>query len=204
MIEIPQTPELRFDERNHIYTLNGVRIPSVTTVMRLLSEAYYGGIDYNVLTKAANRGTAVHQAIENYLKFGVVDVPAEYRGYFKAAMAWLEERKPDIVSSEGRVYHRILRYAGTADIICAEAGGALICIDFKTSAQIVEMLVRVQLEAYVKAFGSHGLKFKEKRAVHLGKDGKHDIKSFPSNDNEAWDVFCGLLTVHNYINQYRR
>lgn len=84
MIEIPKFPDLQFDERTHTYTLNGIPLPSVTTVMKPLSSAYYGGINEDILNTAAKRGTAVHEAIENYLKFGIDDIPPEHEGYYRA------------------------------------------------------------------------------------------------------------------------
>jgi hypothetical protein len=203
VIDIPKLPELEFDERTHIYKLDGLRIPSVTQVMRPLSGAYYGGIDDSILTAAAKRGTGVHQAIENWLKFGFDDAPEEHRGYFDAFRLWVDEQKPKIIATEGRVYHRVLRYAGTADLIC-ESGGTLLLVDIKTTAQIIDMLVRVQLEAYAKAFESHGIKFGAKAVVHLGKSGEYSVRNFIGHDNEAWDVFCSLLTVENYLKKNGR
>lgn len=45
MITLPSFPELEFEERRHVYKLNGVVIPSVTTVMKPLSDDVYGKID---------------------------------------------------------------------------------------------------------------------------------------------------------------
>ena len=64
-IIIPEIPELVFEEEKHIYMLNGLEIPSVTRIMEPLSQHEYGAIDKWVLEKAANRGTAVHNSIEN-------------------------------------------------------------------------------------------------------------------------------------------
>ena len=64
-IELPNTPELGFNESSHIYTLFGQKIPSVTQLMTPLSAAVYDGINTAVLSNAAERGTEVHQAAEN-------------------------------------------------------------------------------------------------------------------------------------------
>jgi len=204
MIQVPKFPELTFDEKSHVYKLNALEIPSVSAVMRTLSDSYYGRIDSGILSNAAGRGTAVHHAIENYHEFGIVDIPAEHEGYFRAFLLWIEVEKASIIATESRVYHRFMRYAGTCDAVCFIQNGVLTCVDYKTSSQIVEMLVRVQLEAYAKAFESHGLKFDAKQVIHLRKDGSYEIKRFICNDSEAWEVFCGLMTVQNYINKFRR
>ena len=204
MIQVPTFPELEFEETRHIYKLNGLAIPAVSTVMKPLSEAYYGSIDGDILAAAAKRGTTVHQAIENHLKYGIDDIPPEHEGYYAAYKAWWMEKTPQLLTTESRVYHRVLRYAGTSDLSCILDGGEKVCVDFKTSAQIIEMLVRVQLEAYDRAFVSHSFKHDAKAIVQLKKDGQWEMKMFPSNDTEAWEVFGGLLTVHNYLSKYRR
>lgn len=57
---LPFFPELRFEDKRHIYTLGGQILPSVTTVMKPLDEALYRGIDESVMQMAAERGTAIH------------------------------------------------------------------------------------------------------------------------------------------------
>jgi hypothetical protein len=204
MIQVPKFPELKFDEHTHAYTLEGVQIPSVTKVMRPLSESYYVGIDGDLLAAAAKRGKTVHQSIENHLRYGIDDIPPEHEGYYQAYKTWWAEKKPHLIETESRVYHRIYRYAGTADLTCLMEDGVLFCVDFKTSAQISEMLVRVQLEAYIRAYGSHDFRYDAKSVVHLQKDGRWSMKTFPSGDSESWEVFCSLLTVQNYLKTYGR
>lgn len=55
--EIPQFPELTFEEERHLYYLNGLEVPSVTTLMKPLSSDFYSTVDPEVLNKAA-RGLA--------------------------------------------------------------------------------------------------------------------------------------------------
>ena len=71
---IPEVPGLEFDEAGHIYRLDGIIIPSVSAVMAPLSKVKYDGINSRTLEKAAGKGTAVHNAIENWLKFDIEDV----------------------------------------------------------------------------------------------------------------------------------
>ncbi len=203
MISIPKFPELAFDERHHLYMLNGIQIPSVTTVMRPLSQAYYGAIDDNILAAASKRGTAVHQAIENWLKFQVDDVPPEHEGYYRAFRLWWEEKAPQLIDAESRVYHRALRFAGTTDLSCV-IDKKVVCVDFKTSAQILEMLTRVQLEAYARAYDSHSFKFDAKAIVQLRKDGQYEMIWHQPGDIEAWEVFGSCLALYNYLKKYGR
>lgn len=76
---MPEVPGLEFDEAGHIYRLDGIIIPSVSAVMAPLSKVKYDGINSRTLEKAAGKGTAVHNAIENWLKFDIEDVPPEHQ-----------------------------------------------------------------------------------------------------------------------------
>mgnify|MGYP007106074803 FL=1 len=83
-IEIPQFPELEFEEQKHIYTLHGMELPSVTKIMQPLSSFIYSRVDSRTLSAAADKGTIVHNACENFIKFGIVDISAGYSGYMDA------------------------------------------------------------------------------------------------------------------------
>lgn len=199
---IPGFPELTFDEGPHIYRLNGLEIPSVTTLMKPLNMEVYGGIDARVMERAGDRGTAVHNSIENWVAYGIEDIAPEFRGYFDGFLAWVTGMEPKVLGTECRLYHKILRYAGTADLPCI-IGGQKVMVDVKTTAQLQEMLARVQLEAYVKGFESHGVSFEGKAILHLRRDGTYQYERYPLRDPEAWTTFAALLTVNSYIQKFK-
>ena len=87
-IQIPQLPELTFEEATHTYRLNGLTIPSVTALMKPLSDDFYRTVSQSVLDRAASRGTAIHNAIENYTEFGIEDIDPQYAGYFESFLQW--------------------------------------------------------------------------------------------------------------------
>ena len=198
MIVIPEMDGLTFDSNAHLYSLNGVTIPSVTQLMKPLSDSEYGGIDPKHLEIAAARGTAVHEAIENYIKFGIMDIPPEFHGYVDGFQEWWESQRPTVVASELRFYHKYMWYGGTADLL-AEINGELSLIDFKTTSKVIHSSCAVQLEAYAQALQSHGIKVKAKYILHLKPDGRWVFLPFTTNDLESWSVFDALKTVYNYI-----
>ena len=199
---IPTFKELSFDEVKHIYKLNGEVSPSASAIMKPLSSALYKEVNETFLNAAAERGTAVHNAIENYVKFGIKDIAPEYKGYFIAFENWWKENNPICLATECRTYHKLLRYAGTADMPVV-LGSKRILVDFKTSATVNKMLTGVQLEAYAKAYESHQISFDGKAVLHLTKDGKYSWHYYPKIDNESWEVFGALLTVYNHIKKYK-
>ena len=199
---LPVFPELEFEEARHIYTLNGQLLPSVTTIMKPLDNALYKGIDDDVMRIAAERGTAVHNAAENYVLYGIEDIAVKYQGYFEAFLKFWDECRPEPLAAESRLYHKILRYAGTADLPCIIEEKKVL-IDYKTSAEVNRMLTGVQLEAYAKAYESHGFRFDEKAIVHLKADGTYRMVWYKAGDTANWETFSALMVVWNHIQKYK-
>lgn len=198
MVKIPEFPELTFDEAGHIYRLNGLVIPSVTTLMKPLSDDFYRTVDPDVLDRAARRGTAIHNAVENFTEFGIRDIAPQYAGYFESFLQWWELRKPEPLAMEHKVYHKILRYAGTADLICV-IGGRLTLVDYKSSAQVNSKLCAVQLEGYDRAFESQGVKVDDRLILHLSKSGYQEVPF--QRSSKCWSVLSSLMTIRNYMNE---
>lgn len=197
-VVIPEFPELAFDEYTHTYRLDELILPSVTTLMKPLTDDFYRTVEPEVLDRAAQRGTAIHNAIENYIEFGVRDIPTQYAGYFEAFAQWWERRKPEPLALEKRVYHKILRYAGTADLVCM-IDGRLTLVDYKSSAQINEKLCAVQLEGYDRAFESHGVGIEQRLILHLSSESYQEAAF--QRSAKCWSVLSSLLTVRNYMNE---
>lgn len=193
---------LVFDESNHSYKLNGYLLPSVTQIMKPLSSVEYKDVDNDVLMKAAERGTAVHEAIEYKIKYDFDDCPAQYEEYYNAFLKFAQDYSPKWINSEMRIYHRQLMYAGTVDLIC-EIDGEKVIVDFKTSSKINHMLTGVQLEAYAQALNSAGIDIDYKAILHLRKDGKYSFERYEKNDSESWNCFGALLTVEQYIKKHQ-
>ena len=120
-VEVPELPELTFDEASHIYRLNGDIIPSVSKLMEPLKDQCYGGISKRTLENAAIKGSAVHNSIENWIKFGIDDIPSEHRGYFNGFMEWWKQYKPRVFGSEVRIYHKL----ADDDLLLLSIGGTL-------------------------------------------------------------------------------
>lgn len=197
-LAVPSFDGLTFEEGPHIYRLNGLVIPSVSEVMEPLRAVHYAGISEKTLEKAAAKGTSVHNAIENFLKFEIDDISAENYAYFEAFMDWYRYRKPELIGSEIRLYHKILRYGGTCDLLCF-INSEIWLIDFKTTYEISDMTCGVQLEAYAQALASFGFKIDKKMILQLKRDATWNEHLYPASDPKRWRVFGALKTVHDYI-----
>ena len=121
----------------------GDRYPSITTVLNVLSgaslqewRARVGETEANrVSSFAANRGTAVHEIIEKYLK----NEDNYSQGYmphiiksFKSVKPILDRSVGDIYGMENALYSDHLGLAGRVDCVCM-FDGKLSIVDFKTS-----------------------------------------------------------------------
>lgn len=205
-MKLPDFEGLTFEEQDHIYHLEGIPIPSVTTIMKPLSQDYYGKINEEKLAFAAIRGTRVHQAVEEFELYGVMDIPHEFSGYTNAYLQWKKDFKVEILATEQKIYHKRLRYAGTVDLIC-RINGKIILMDLKTTSKTIPYLLGVQLVAYKNALLSHEIDFKldDIRALGLKKDGTyqmvHSLELPP--ERECWNCFSALQITRNYIKKYK-
>lgn len=202
-ITVPEMKGLEFEEGPHIYRLDGAEIPSVSEVMRPLTNAKYSGISHATLGRAAERGSAVHQAAETWALYGYMDCPQEYEPWFSAFTDWYRDAAPDVVATETQIYHPLLRYAGTADLL-AYIGGSLTLADYKTTSTLSDMTCRVQLEAYSQALASHGVMIEAKKIIQLRKDGTYRVREYEAKDPDAWKVFGACKVIYDYIKANKR
>lgn len=103
--------------------------------------------------EAADLGSAVHNAIEVYLKgqpiTGLLQDNPKIELPFSAFLGWQKKYKFELVASEHIVYSE-MGYAGTLDCV-AKLNGVLYLVDFKTSNRIYEDYL-MQVAAYAQAY----------------------------------------------------
>lgn len=105
--------------------------------------------------RAATRGTSAHTLVEEYLQTGEppnpADHPPEFHGYLRALTRWLLDNDPEPVAVEQLVADPDAGYAGRVDLR-ARINGALVTVDFKTSARgQVYNAAHLQLAMYERA-----------------------------------------------------
>ena len=134
-------------ETGRLYeTPDGVKYPSITTVLSILSE---DGIRKwkervgeeeaaKISYRASTRGTAVHEIIEKYID----NIESFKDGYtpniiasFLAVKPILDNRIRRVFAQEAPLYSKHLGVAGRVDCV-AEFDGVLSIIDFKTSRKL--------------------------------------------------------------------
>ena len=186
-----------FDPRLHRYTVDGKEVPSVSSILRILTDAVYGPIPKETLAAAAAFGTAVHACTE-YLDEGDLDrssVSEDWVPYLDAYEAWKQDMGPTIEAIELRL--GCPRFAGTLDRIVrfnADPSEVLWVIDLKTTS-VLHPHVGVQLAAYVALASLMYPGHKWRRAaVQLKGDGTYAFREFKDLSDET--CFNALLGIY--------
>lgn len=191
---LPLIKELVFDEEWHSYSVNGIKVPSVTRIMKPITAQIYGEIDKEVLQRASERGKAVHFAIELYDDTGYVEIDDEYRPYFNAYLEWADLHNPKILATEYRFYHPSYWYAGTLDKV-VQIKDELVLLDIKTTAVLNDWLVSIQLGAYREGLKAHGIQVDKLAVLHLDKSGRFVYKELEDN----FHIFLSCMQIQNFL-----
>lgn len=165
------------DSRRHYCTPDGLKVPSVTTILDRTKSAESKAALANwrksigeeraqqITTEAANRGTRMHSYLEHYVKTGdmreLPSNPYAQPSWYMAAQVILEgfDRINEVWGVEVPVYYSGL-YAGTTDSVGVHNGVPAI-MDYKQSNKVKkrEYITDyfVQLAAYAQAHNNmHG------------------------------------------------
>ena len=103
-MEIQSRPELAFDEQQHLYTLAGLVLPSVTQIMSPMSSMLYAAVPQAALDAAADRGTRAHEQVSNYVRYGVLETDEDTAPYVRAFLHFCKDYSPNWQGSEIRTY----------------------------------------------------------------------------------------------------
>lgn len=143
---------LTFDEATHTYRVDGRVVSSVTQILASVYKDVYAGIPAAILERKSRLGTAVHRAIELWLK-GLLDVDTlhqEVLPYFECWFDWWAVYEPRGHGwvPEQRFYSVAGDYCGTIDL---EVPGVT-SVDWKiTSNQMPTHGLQVTGYAHAKA-----------------------------------------------------
>ena len=172
VVVAPACP-LQFDPVQHLYRLNGIAVPSVTTVLRqagycsfyrdltekiaegLLSpaDAVYALIQRGARLQAArDRGQRVHAALQYMLEDDLDDtsIDESIRGYLESGQKYLAQHVREMKRAEMRVYSLRHGFAGTCDLLAIHDDGVLSVDDFK-SGEPDAVAADLQTAAYLGA-----------------------------------------------------
>lgn len=205
--------KITFNEEKHIYYCDGKQVKiSVTQLLNLYGlSPDYSGVSEKVLDAKAQRGTLIHEEIENFNKHGECGFTEECLQYQKFIDTGYK-----CMQSEFMVGNNIV--AGTIDVIL-EKDGELIIADIKTTSTLHKESVSWQLSIYAYLCGVNftkglALHFKDKklnvveiplkpkseveRLIEAFKHGENFTPALILNDNEITELEQAELIIAQY------
>lgn len=158
---------LEYIDETHTYIYDGVILPSITQMLKFKFGNKYNSVDEKVLKRAAEKGTAVHQAIEDYEKRNLDDEACvELRNYkflkkqfdFKC----LDNEVPIVLFYKDKPIA-----AGRVDLIIEDKGKVGIA-DIKRTSVFDKEYVAYQTNLYRLGYQqSYGIEISFLRGIHL-------------------------------------
>lgn len=197
-MEFRDTESLRFNEERHEYTLdNGRPLVSVTTVLKHAGVyGEYDSVPPEILKRAGEIGTEVHDKIERHLKYGE-PLSSDNRSVQSYLKSFGNFNLLDLLTTshtEVRLFHPDLYYAGTIDWL-GWIHGELSIIDWKTTNKLNHEAVELQTAAYAELVRVNLAEPVEspirRYALHLDKKGGFTLHKF--TDPLAFSEFVRLF-----------
>ena len=147
---------------------------------------------------ARDRGIQVHQAIEDWHRFGMFD--EEVADYLDQFILMLIENDLKVIECEKMLTDG--EYAGTLDLIVQNAKNDLFIIDTKTT-YVIANYVSVQLGAYYLLAQNNGIYVKGCYILHLKPDSYN--LTFRQPDTEKWrELYAEYTNSKNEHNKIGR
>ncbi len=157
---------IEFNEELHQYKVNGKILPSVSQIMKRMSDDVYNTVNPYVLENARIRGTAVHKAIEMYELFGIEPTDDEILIYFNRYLKAKEKHKFVVTNSELILTNNV--FCGTLDQIVKMED--VTCInDIKVTSKRNMELLEVQLAGYYQLARANNIQVDKCYVTHLTK-----------------------------------
>ena len=177
---------LEYIDETHTYLYDGIVIPSITQLLKVKFGGKYDGIPKATLDRAAELGTAVHKAIEDYERQGIeTDLP-ELRNwkFLKKAHNFdsIDNEVPVVLFNDGEAVA-----AGRLDLVLVEKSSIGLG-DIKRTSTLDKNYLTYQLNCYRVAYQQcYCAEIGFLRGIHLRNDVRKYI-GIPINENLVSEV----------------
>ena len=177
---------LEFIETSHTYLYDGVVLPSITQLLKVKFGNKYNNIPKETLERAAEQGTAVHKAIEDYELHGTESHLPELRNYKFLKKAYkfdcLKNEVPVVLFKDGEAVA-----AGRLDLVITE-GEQIGLGDIKRTSALDKNYLAYQLNLYRIAYQQcYDKEISFLRGLHLREDTRKYV-TLPINENLAYEI----------------
>ena len=176
---------LEYIDDSHEYLVDGILVPSITTMLKSKFGGKYEGISKDTLQNASRLGTAVHEAIERMCKEGVEAELPEVRNFKFLQKQYgfevMENEVPVILFYDDEPVS-----AGRLDLVI-KMDEKMGIADIKRVATLDKNYLAHQLNLYRIAYTqSYGIDIDFLRGIHLREDTRKFV-NIPIKVSETWD-----------------
>lgn len=191
---------LEYIDETHTYLYDGVILPSITQILKIKFGNKYNGVSKEVLQKASERGTMVHQAIEDYEKRNIDNIEIkELRNY-----KFLKERfKFECLENEIPIVLFLDKKpvcAGRIDLILKEKDQIGVA-DIKRTSVFDKEYVAYQTNLYRIGYQQcYGTEITFLRGLHLREDVRKYI-ALPINEEMSLMLVKKFIEERNQNNE---
>lgn len=190
-------PSIRFEESTHTYWLDGVRVPSITQVLKCATYDEFDHVHPDVLAKKAREGQELARMIEDYVKgrFDVMSYDPVLLGDFDAFEIWHRKTGGKVLHSEMVVASKRWQYAGRLDLVYRFPSGQVAMIDIKRTYRPPPSggpQTAAQALAFSEMLGDESLKSMPRYLLHIRDEA---CTLVPQKDDSDLRVFLAALTV---------
>lgn len=177
---------LEYFDDTHTYLYDGLILPSVTQILGMKYRNDYASVPPAVLNNAAQRGTAIHKAIENFNVSDYDDGSEAVRNFKFLQKQYgfevLDSELPIVISKDD-----IPIACGRLDMTMLMDGETGIA-DIKTVSTLNKEKIAYQLNLYrIGLMQSYGVDAKFLKIIHI-RDGIRKVIDSPVNEKMTWEL----------------
>lgn len=178
---------LEYIDDGHVYLVNGCIVPSVTQILKIRFGGKYSHVSRAVLNRAAQRGTEVHQAIQDWCETGKESDLLEVRNFRFLQKHYdfevMENETPVILWRDG-----VPVAAGRLDLVLRDSKGRIGGGDIKRTSTLDKEYLAYQLNLYRIAYEQcYGIEWEFLRGLHL-RDNVRKYVEIPINERMAIEL----------------
>nr|UWI11278.1 MAG: protein of unknown function (DUF3799) [Bacteriophage sp.] len=182
---------LEYFDETHTYLYDGLMLPSVSQILGSKFRNEYASVPPAVLNNAAQRGTAVHKAIENYNNSDYDDGSEAVKNF-----KFLQKQYGfEVLDSELPV----VLFKDDMPIACGRLDMTMLMdgqtgiADIKTVSTLNKEKIAYQLNLYrIGLLQSYGVDAQFLKIIHL-RDGIRKFIDSPVNEDMTWELIEKFL-----------
>ena len=183
---------LEYYDDGHMYLVDGVLVPSITSLIRMKSGDKYENVRKDILQRASEKGTEVHDAIESWcIRQEESDLPEVKNFRFLQKQYRFEVKDcevPVILYMDGRPVS-----AGRLDLVL-EKDGMVGLGDIKRTFALDKGYLMYQLNLYRIAYQqSYGVPVEFLKGIHLREDVRKGV-DIPINESIVMDLVREVIS----------